>query len=152
MALIENTVGELPYLLTDFDQHSYESEDCFTRFMPKAKLDTAVRPIVAPSGRKVLLANDRIVTALENDLDQAYVPGSLVEMLKQRSSGNESDAERFFEPMQPEYLDRDARLKQLTEQQIETLRHEVHKERTAIQTRHGSTGLFVPLVSSWFPP
>ena len=87
--------------------------------MPKAKLDTAVRPIVAPSGRKVLLANDRIVTALENDLDQAYVPGSLVEMLKQRSSGNASDAERFYEPMQPEYLDRDARLKQLTEQQIE---------------------------------
>ena len=84
MAIIESTVGELPYLLTDFDQHSYESEDCFTRFMPKAKLDTAVRPIVAPSGRKILLANDRIVTALENDLDQAYVPGSLVEMLKQR--------------------------------------------------------------------
>jgi len=39
MALIENTVGELPYLLTDFDQHSYESEDCFTRFMPKATLE-----------------------------------------------------------------------------------------------------------------
>ena len=49
MALIENTVGTLPYLLTDFDQHSYEAEDCFTRFMPKEKLHTAVRPIVAPS-------------------------------------------------------------------------------------------------------
>ena len=100
MALIENTVGELPYKLTDFDQHSYEAEDCFTRFMPKAKLDTAVRPIIAPSGRKILLANDRIVTALENDLDQAYVPGSLVEMLKQRSSGDAAAADRFYEPMQ----------------------------------------------------
>ena len=107
MAIIESTVGELPYLLTDFDQHSYESEDCFTRFMPKAKLDTAVRPIVAPSGRKILLANDRVVTALENDLDQAYVPGSLVEMLKQRASGEATDADRFYEPMQTEYLDKD---------------------------------------------
>lgn len=119
VAVIENTVGELPYFLTDFDQHSYEAEDCFTRFMPKAKQDSAIRPIVAPSGRKILLANDRIVTALENDLDQAYVPGSLVEMLKQRSSGTSADADRFYEPMQIEYLNRDARLKQLDEQQIE---------------------------------
>src|SRR5439155_6643218 len=115
VALIENSVGELPYLLTDFDQHSYESEDCFTRFMPKAKLDTAVRPIVAPSGRKILLANDRIVTASENDPDQAYVPGSLVEMLKQRASGEATDSDRFYEPMQTVYRDKDARLEQLTE-------------------------------------
>jgi predicted TIM-barrel fold metal-dependent hydrolase len=119
MALIEDTVGTLPYRLTDFDQHSYEAEDCFTRFMPKAKLDTAVRPIVAPSGRKLLLANDQIVTALENDLNQAYVPGSLVEMLKQRASGNATDADRFYESIQIEYLNRDARLAQLDEQQIE---------------------------------
>jgi predicted TIM-barrel fold metal-dependent hydrolase len=119
MVLIENTVGELPYQLTDFDQHSYEAEDCFTRYMLNSKLDTAVRPIVAPSGRKVLLANDRIVTALENDLDQAYVPGSLAEMLRRRASGQPADAERFYEPMQPEYLDREARLKQLDEQQVE---------------------------------
>lgn len=120
MALIQNTVGKLPYLLTDFDQHSYEAPDAFTRFMPKNKLHTAVRPIEAPGfDRKVLLANDRIVTALEADLEQAYVPGSLVEMLKQRASGNATDAERFYEPIQPEYRDRDKRLVQLSEQQIE---------------------------------
>lgn len=121
MALIQNTVGTLPYLLTDFDQHSYEAQDCFTRHMSKAKLDTAVRPITLPSGHKALLANERIVTAFEkeHDLDKAYVPGSLVEMLKKRSSGDPADADRFFEPMQPEYLDKDARCKQLEEQQIE---------------------------------
>ncbi|QIX53765.1 amidohydrolase family protein [Rhodococcus sp. DMU1] len=120
MALIQNSVGKLPYLLTDFDQHSYEAMDAFTRFMPKNKLHTAVRPIEAPGfDRKVLLANDRIVTALEADLEQAYVPGSLVEMLKQRASGNATDAERFYEPIQPEYRDRDKRLIQLAEQQIE---------------------------------
>jgi predicted TIM-barrel fold metal-dependent hydrolase len=119
MALIESTVGELPYRLVDFDQHSYEAEDCFTRFMPKAKLDRAVYPVKLASGRKVLLANDRVVTALENDLDQAYVPGSLAEMLKQRASGSTAESERFYEPIQREYRDRDARLGQLTEQQIE---------------------------------
>src|SRR6188472_2671882 len=120
MALIQNSVGKLPYLMTDFDQHSYEAEDAFTRFMPKDKLQTAVRPIKAPGfDRKVLLANDRIVTALENDLDEAYVPGSLVEMLKQRASGEATDSERFYEPIQAEYRDKDKRLVQLGEQQIE---------------------------------
>ena len=69
MPFIESTVGELPYKLVDFDQHSYESDDCFTRFMPKDKLDTAVYPIKNASGRKVLLAHNRIVNALEADLD-----------------------------------------------------------------------------------
>jgi predicted TIM-barrel fold metal-dependent hydrolase len=120
MAIIESSVGKLPYLMTDFDQHSYEAPDAFTRFMPKDKLHTAVRPIkVSGYDRKVLLANDRIVTALENDLDQAYVPGSLVEMLKQRASGEATDSDRFYEPIQPEYLDREKRLAQLGEQQIE---------------------------------
>src|SRR4029078_5409041 len=98
MALIENSVGKLPYLMTDFDQHSYEAEDAFTRFMPKDKLHTAVRPISAPGfDHKFLLATDRMVTPLENALDEAYVPGSLVEMLKQRASGESSDSERFYE-------------------------------------------------------
>ena len=120
MALIENSVGTLPYLLTDFDQHSYEAADAFTRFMPKEKLHTAVRPIEAPGyDRKVLLANNRIVNAIESDLDQAYLPGSLVEMLKQRSTGNAADAERFYEPIQEEYQNKDKRLIQLKEQQIE---------------------------------
>jgi predicted TIM-barrel fold metal-dependent hydrolase len=120
MAIIQDSVGTLPYLLTDFDQHSYEAPDAFTRYMPKGKLHTAVRPVTVPGyDRKVLLANDRIVTALENDLDQAYVPGSLVEMLKQRAAGNTTDSDRFYEPIQPEYRDRDKRLVQLAEQQIE---------------------------------
>ncbi len=120
MPLIENTVGELPYKILDMDQHSYEAEDAFTRFMPKDKLDQSVRPITSASGKKLLLANDRIVTAQgDRDMDLAYVPGSLAEMLKQRASGNDTDAERYYTPMQKEYLDKDARLLQLDEQQVE---------------------------------
>jgi predicted TIM-barrel fold metal-dependent hydrolase len=107
--------------MVDFDQHSYEATDCFTRFMPKAKLDSAIRLINMPSGHKALLANERIITAFEkeHDLEKAYVPGSLAEMLRKRASGDAAEAERFFEPLQPEYLDRDARLIQLGEQQID---------------------------------
>lgn len=119
MALIEDSVGPLPYQMLDMDQHSVEAEDCFTRFMPKDKLDTSVRAVEAPSGKKILLANDRVVTAMEQDLDKAYVPGSLAEMLRQRASGEAAEGERFFEEIQIEYRDKEARLKQLTEQQIE---------------------------------
>jgi predicted TIM-barrel fold metal-dependent hydrolase len=119
MALIENTVGELPYKLVDFDQHSYETDDCFTRFMPMDKIETAIYPIRNSAGRKVLLAGNRIVNALEGDLDSVNLPGSLVEMLKARSSGEAVDADRFYGPIEIEYRDRDARVKQLTEQQID---------------------------------
>jgi predicted TIM-barrel fold metal-dependent hydrolase len=119
MALIENTVGELPYKLVDFDQHSYEADDCFTRFMPKDKIETAIYPIRNSAGRKVLLAGNRIVNALEGDLDMVNLPGSLVEMLKARSSGEAVDADRFYGPIEIEYRNRDARVKQLTEQQID---------------------------------
>ena len=121
MALIQDSVGTLPYRMVDFDQHSYEATDCFTRFMPKAKLDSAIRLIDLPSGHKALLANERIISAFEkeHDLEKAYVPGSLAEMLRKRASGDAAEAERFFEPLQPEYLDRDARLIQLGEQQID---------------------------------
>jgi hypothetical protein len=96
MAIIENGVGELRYQLTDFHQHSDELEDCSTRFVPIAKIGTAVRNISAPSCRKVLLANDRIATALEMDRDD--MPGSRVETLKQMASGGTTDANRFYEP------------------------------------------------------
>src|SRR4051812_50054172 len=119
MPLIENSVGELPYPLLDFDQHSVEAEDCFTRFMPKDKLDQSVRPIRSATGKKILLANDRIVTALEHDLDQHYIPGSLAELLRQRASGHAPDAERFSGPIEKEHLDRAARRVQPDGQQIE---------------------------------
>jgi len=119
MSLIKDSVGPLPYRLVDFDQHSYEAEDCFTRYMPSDKIDTAVYPVKLKSGRLALMANDRLVTALERIGETAPVPGSLAEMLRQRAAGEPTDSERFSTPMQIEYRDHDARLKQLDEQQIE---------------------------------
>ena len=112
-------MAELAFRLFDCDTHCYETRDAFTRFMPAAKIETAVAPIHLANGREVLLANDRVVTALEQDLDKAYVPGSLAEMLRQRASGNPADAERFYEDIRPEYVDRDRRLAQMDRQQVE---------------------------------
>jgi len=121
MTLIKSTVEPLPYKLLDFDQHSYEADDCFTRYMPKDKLDTAIYPVRTASGRNALIANDRLVTALETagERDTVPVPGSLAEMLRLRAAGEPSDSERFSMSMQIEFRDHDARLKQLDEQQIE---------------------------------
>jgi len=119
MALIENSVGTLPYKLVDFYQHSYEADDCFTRFMPKDKIETAIYPIRNSAGRKVLLAGNRIVNAMEGDLDRVNLPGSLVEMLKARSSGETADIDRLYGPIEIEYRNHDARINQLEEQQIE---------------------------------
>ena len=121
MTLIKSTVEPLPYKLLDFDQHSYEADDCFTRYMPAGKLDTAIYPVRTASGRNALIANDRLVTALETagERDTVPVPGSLAEMLRLRASGEPSDSERFTMPMQIEFRDHDARLKQLDELQIE---------------------------------
>lgn len=121
MTLIKSTVGQLPYRLLDFDQHCYEAEDCFTRFMPRDKLDTAIYSVQTASGRKALIANDRLMTALETagDRDKVPVPGSLAEMLRLRASGEPSDSERFSMSMQVEFRDHDARLKQMDEQQVE---------------------------------
>ena len=37
MTLIKSSVEPLPYKLLDFDQHSYEADDCFTRYMPRGQ-------------------------------------------------------------------------------------------------------------------
>src|SRR5438270_390284 len=94
MALIEDTVGTLPYLLVDFDQHSYEAQDCFTRFMPKAKLDTAVRPIVLPSGHKALIANDRSVA----ELDRVLAAGARFIYLPAGPAYGRSPGDPYFDP------------------------------------------------------
>ena len=110
---------ELAFTLFDCDTHCYETRDAFTRFMPADKIETAVAPIRLASGKEVVLANNRVVTALEQDLDKACVPGSLAEMLRQRASGNPADAERFYEDIRPEYVDRTKRLAEMDSQQVE---------------------------------
>ena len=71
---------ELPFTLFDCDTHCYETRDAFTRFMPKDKIETAVAPIRLANGKEVVLANNRVVTALEVHLTrQKY--GTIVQKI-----------------------------------------------------------------------
>jgi predicted TIM-barrel fold metal-dependent hydrolase len=111
----------LDYELFDCDTHCYETRDSFTRHLPKQWQQYAIAPVRLHDGTERILAADRIaVFNSEQGLgfDLAYRPGSLKEMLRQMSSGNPDETYQP-EPMQPEYLDREARLKLMQAQGVE---------------------------------
>src|SRR4051795_11411247 len=110
----------LPFGLFDCDTHCYEPRDAITRYMPKALLEQAVRPIRLPEGGETILAADRIaVFNSEQGLgfDLAYRPGSLKEMLKQMASGNPEETYQPM-PMRPEFQERAARMELLAQQGV----------------------------------
>jgi predicted TIM-barrel fold metal-dependent hydrolase len=107
--------------LFDCDTHCYETRDSFTKYMPKDLLDRSIFPVRLPNGEETILADRRVaVFNSEQGLgfDRAYRPGSLKEMLKQMASGN-PDESYVPIPMQPEFQERDARVRLLDEQGVE---------------------------------
>ena len=106
--------------LFDCDTHIYEERDAVTRYLPKEYLDRSIRPIKNANGEDVVMAGDRIATFTNEDglgFDHAYRPGSLRQMLKEMSSGD-PDARYQPEPMRPEYVEREPRLRLLEEQGV----------------------------------
>jgi predicted TIM-barrel fold metal-dependent hydrolase len=117
----DDCVPGLPYGLFDADNHYYETRDCFTRHIEPSMRASAVRVEQDGSGREVVLVGDRPFTFLADAFrDVIAKPGALREMLRALSSGNyrESDA---VEPIQPEYVSRDARLARMDEQGVEAI-------------------------------
>jgi predicted TIM-barrel fold metal-dependent hydrolase len=116
------TPAELPvidYGLYDADQHYYEPEDALTRH-----LDPAFRGVIKwieMNGRRTMLVNDRLVTVVPNPTyDPVGVPGSLE--LYFRAENTEGIPIRdiiAMHPIQPEYRDRDARLKMMDSQGVD---------------------------------
>ncbi|MFE5705394.1 amidohydrolase family protein [Rhodococcus koreensis] len=95
----------------------YETEDTFTRHLPEEYMHMAVAPIKRPDGREVVLAGDRVLVSLEPEFGQAYIPGSLKEMLAKMSTG--APAETYmFEPMRHEYQNRAARIAEMDKQGV----------------------------------
>jgi len=111
----------LGYGIFDCDTDCYETRDSFTRYLQKEWLPYAIAPVRTQDGTERILASDRIaVFNSEQGLgfDLAYRPGSLKEMLRPMASGNPEETCRP-EPMRPEYLDREARLKLMDAQGVE---------------------------------
>jgi predicted TIM-barrel fold metal-dependent hydrolase len=114
-------MAALDFGLFDCDTHCYETRDAFTRHLPKEWLDQAIAPVRMPDGTERVLAGDRVaVFNSEQGLgfDRAYKPGSLKEMLRQMASGN-PDETYEPEPMRPEYLDREVRIKTMDQQGVD---------------------------------
>jgi len=111
----------LDYGITDCDTHCYEPRDAFTRYLPKEYLDRAITPVRDAGGAERILAGKRVATFnSESGLgwDMAYRPGTLKEMLKQMASGNPEETYQP-EPIRPEYLEREPRLRLLAEQGVD---------------------------------
>jgi predicted TIM-barrel fold metal-dependent hydrolase len=118
-ATMPTDVPVVDYGLYDADEHYYEPEDALTRH-----LDPAFRGVVKwieTGGRRTMLVNDRLVTVVPNPTyDPVGVPGSLE--LYFRAENTEGIPIRdiiSMHPIQPEYRDRDARLKMMDSQGVD---------------------------------
>jgi predicted TIM-barrel fold metal-dependent hydrolase len=110
---------QLDYRLVDADNHYYEPRDCFTRHLEPAMRDRAIHLETDADGRDVVLVGDRPFTFLHDAFrDSVPKPGSLREMLRAMSSGQYRESD-VVEAVQPEFVDRDARLAVMDRQGIE---------------------------------
>jgi len=111
--------NRLPYRLVDADNHYYEPRDAFTRHMEERNRHLAVH--VVEEGRKdKIFIGDRPFTFLAPYYRTVAAPGSLREMLRTMSaSGSIAETARDH-PIQPEYVDRAARLAVMDEQGVES--------------------------------
>lgn len=111
---------KLDYGVFDCDSHIYEPPDAVTRYLPKEMLDRAITPITLANGEEGLLAGGRLVTGLDHPIDLAHRPGALKEMLRQMKSGKPTET-YALEPLRPEYLEREPRLKLMDAQGVDSV-------------------------------
>lgn len=99
---------QIDYRIIDADNHYYEPEDCYTRYIAPAMRDAAIRLVEDAGGRRVLVG-DRPFTFLEDPFRQTAVrPGALRDMLRNLSSrqAGAADSNGLVEPIRAEYVDK----------------------------------------------
>ena len=109
-------------VIFDADNHYYETEDAFTRFMPSSKMAEAVRLVDDHKGRRVLVG-DRPYTYMEDPFSEMHAkPGALKEQLRTLKSGVPDYANPGMElRRQPIYQDRSARLELMDQQGVNSI-------------------------------
>lgn len=110
---------DVDYAIYDADQHYYEPADCISRH-----LDPKYRGIVRWAdieGRKTVLINGRQLTVVPNPTyDPVAEPGSLETYFRSENfEGKELRDMVTMHSIQPEYRNRDDRIKRLDEQGVE---------------------------------
>jgi predicted TIM-barrel fold metal-dependent hydrolase len=109
------------YRLFDADNHYYEAEDAFTRYLDRDMAKRAVQWAVV-DGKKKLLVGGKVCNFIPNPtFDPIAKPGTLQEFFKGKAKGGVKEMFGDLEPIRPEYRDRDARLAVMDEQGIEAV-------------------------------
>ena len=108
-------------MIFDADNHYYEPEDCFTRYMPADRIDDAIRVVTGDDGQPTVLAGDVPFTFLTDPFgDTGAKPGSLREMLQQMKAGTPIDENTALESRHlPPYQNHEARVELLDQQGVD---------------------------------
>lgn len=123
MAILEsptsNSEADVDYALCDADQHYYEPQDALTRHLEK-KYQSVVK-WADIGGRTTVIINGKQLTVVPNPTyDPVGAPGSLeVYFRAENHDAREIRDIVKMQPIQPEYRDRDLRIKRLDEQGVE---------------------------------
>lgn len=115
---------ELDYGMFDVDNHFYEAEDAFTRYIEPAYRDKAVHWETEDGLRHVMVSGRPAVFFESHGRkpagEETWVgrPGSLKELLHSLRTNKPAEG-YLFQPVAPEFLDRDRRLALMDQQGIE---------------------------------
>ena len=113
-------MADLGYAAFDADQHYYEAEDAFIRFMPRDMQKRAMQWGVV-DGKQRLLVGGRVNRFIPNPtFDPVAQPGCLDQYFRAKTSARDiREAFGELEPIRACYRDRDARVRELDEQGVE---------------------------------
>lgn len=113
-------MAKLGYRAFDADQHYYEAEDAFIRFMPPEMRKRAMQ-WAEVDGRKRLLVGGKINRFIPNPtFDPVAKPGCLDSYFRAKESAQDIRAAfGELDPISPSYRSRDARIADLDTQEVE---------------------------------
>ena len=117
--MIDAEPGPTPlgYALFDADNHYYEAEDAFLRYVDPRIAHRAPRWVQMPDGAQRLIFGDRMnrFVGADHTFNMVGKPGGL----KQGAATAAVQQRSNLEPVRAEYRDRDARLARMNEQGLE---------------------------------
>ena len=116
-------MATIDYPVFDADNHYYETRDAFSRHITPSLRDKAIHARIDDDGVERVYVGDKRFTFLEHrNFDTVVPPGALRAMLRSLKSGSaDIRGTDIEEPMQREYVHRDARLAVMQAQGIESI-------------------------------
>jgi predicted TIM-barrel fold metal-dependent hydrolase len=123
LRLLEENVATstaLPYLAIDFDNHYYEQDDCYTRYIEPEFRDRAIHPVTIEGGVRPWMLGDQVVSwYAANAADSIAPPGALEKLFAGGATQEWSEDSLISAWDYPEMINRAARLPMLDRQGIE---------------------------------